>query len=210
MLHVLYGTDRVKIRHVLNTALAKKAKEQSVVRISDAHSLEDMSAVLMGGGMFAEPRTVVFEYILSREEMRSLIESSLANLSESSEEFYWIEEKLDAATKKMLGKFANLEVFDLPKKGAAATTIFTVANALKRGDKKQLWISYQQQLHAGDAPEAIHGVLFWASKDMYMKSSSESEKIRAKRIVAELAELPHKSRRRGEELEYALERFVLS
>ncbi|MDB5187863.1 MAG: hypothetical protein JWO50_383 [Candidatus Kaiserbacteria bacterium] len=210
MLTIFYGTDRVKVRQALNNALAKTAKGVSVVRISDAHTLDDISSVLMGGGMFATPRVVVFEYILSRDDMREMMENSLQILGESTEQFYWIEEKIDAATKKMLAKFASLEVFDLPKKNAAATTIFAVANALKRGDKKQLWISYQQQLYAGDAPEAIHGVLFWAGKDMLVKSGTETEKKRARTIVAQLAELPHKARRRGEELEYALERFVLS
>ena len=43
-----------------------------------------------------------------------------------------------------------------------------------------------------------------------MKASDAKSKERAKKLIALLAELPHETRRRGVELEYALERFVLS
>ena len=89
--------------------------------------------------------------------------------------------------------------------------MFALANALRRADKKALWVGYQRELAKGGAPEAILGVLFWAAKDMFIKSKEGTrESNRAKKLVAELAELPHEARRNGFDLEYALERFVLS
>lgn len=210
MLTIFYGTDRVKIRQILNTALSKNTSIIDRVRLTDTHSLEDLSSLLSGGGMFRTPRIIVFEYILAREDMRDMIESRLIELGDSHEQFYWIEEKIDATTKKILSKHATLELHDLPKKAASATTIFALANALKRGDKKELWISYQRELLAGSAPEAMHGILFWGVKDMILKSRSVFETQRGERLVAQLIDLPHRARRRGEELEYALENFVLS
>jgi hypothetical protein len=67
-----------------------------------------------------------------------------------------------------------------------------------------------------EAPEAIHGVLFWGAKDMFLKSlpagrqDASAEHERAGTLVAELSELPHEARRRGFDLEYALERYILS
>ena len=209
MLTIFYGTDRVRVRTALNEAVDKAQKGTAVVRITDAHSLEDLSAVMQGGGMFAIPRVVVLEYLLSREDMRAILESTLNELHSSTEQYYLLEEKIDAGTKKLLGKYATLELFDSPKKSASSTTIFAIANALKRGDKKALWIAYQRELWSGAAPEAIHGVMFWGVKDMMLKSRDPIEMARGKKIISQLAILPHATRRRGGELEYALEQFVL-
>ena len=43
-----------------------------------------------------------------------------------------------------------------------------------------------------------------------LSARSAKDAARGKKLVTDLAELPHISRRRGEELEYALERFILS
>jgi hypothetical protein len=56
----------------------------------------------------------------------------------------------------------------------------------------------------------LHGTLFWAAKQMVLKPRGASDSLRGKKLVAELAALPHEARRSGEDLEYALERFVLS
>ena len=209
MLTIYYGTDRAGVRTRVAHEIGKYTKTHEVVRVTDAHTLEDLSAVLQGGGMFATPRVVVLEYLLSREDMRDMLESNLSELQKSSEQFYMIEEKIDAATKKILGKYATLEQLDTAKKSASATTIFAIANALKRGDKKALWIAYQRELWSGAAPEAIHGVMFWGVKDMMLKSRDPIEMARGKKIISQLAILPHATRRRGGELEYALEQFVL-
>ena len=142
--------------------------------------------------------------------MRTVLLDSLAHMRDSEEVFFILEEKPDAATRKQIEKYAETsERYDKPseKKGG---DIFAIANALRRADKKALWVNYQRQLADNAAPEAIHGVLFWAAKDMFMKSGSTEQKNRAKNLITQLAELPHEARRRGEELEYALERFVLS
>lgn len=210
MLFLFTGTDRKKARAALDAAVARAAKKGSrVVRITDAHTPADFIASLGGGGMFTEVRTVILNGVLGSEEMRDALLSSLALLRDSEEDFFILEEKPDAATRKQLEKYAEKsERYDKPaaKKGG---DIFAIANALRRADKKAMWVNYQRQLSENQAPEAIHGVLFWAAKDMLLKSRTDAEKARAQNLVANLAELPHESRRRGVELEYALESFVL-
>ncbi len=206
MLYLFTGTDREKARAELNKAIAKVSKKGVVVRISDANSVADLQGALQGGGMFGGDRVVVFEGVLSNEEMRAIFLEALPRIKDTDENFFVFEEKPDAATRKQLEKYAeNSERFDSAKEKREDGGIFEMANALKRADKKALWVGYQRALARDDAPEAIHGVLFWAAKQAMLSR----EDVRSRKLVAQLAELPHEARRNGVELEYELERFLL-
>jgi len=208
MLYLFTGTDRKKAREEMNKSLARTAKGAEVVRITDASSLADLAAALSGGGMFGGERAVVLDGVCANEEMKNVLLKTLSQMKGSKELFYILEEKPDAATRKTLEKYAkDSERFDA-KKESDRGGIFSIAHALKRGDKKALWVDYQRALSCDEAPEAIHGVLFWGAKDMCLKTKG-AEHERAKQLVAELAELPHKARRQGFELEYALEHYIL-
>ncbi|MDP3646304.1 MAG: hypothetical protein Q8R25_04415 [bacterium] len=211
MLYLFSGTDREKARAEMNTAVSAVGgkKKIEVVRVSDAHTAADLAKTLEGAGMFGGERLIVLDGVWSNEEMRAVAEQSLKRMRDSRELYFVLEEKLDAATRKSIEKYAeDSKRFDL-KKTEERSTIFALANALRSGNKKALWVSYQREL-AKNAPEAIHGVLFWGAKDMYLKARGVNERKRAEKIIATLAELPHTARRRGVELEYALEKFVLS
>jgi len=181
------------------------------VRITDANSVVDLRAALMGGGMFGSKRTLVFEGLSANEEMLGIVLASLGAMRGSEENFFVFEERPDAALRKTLEKHAEKsERFDAPKMKEGAS-IFSLANALKRADKKALWIGLEREFAAGGAPEAIHGVLFWGAKQMLLAAREGSaERRRGMKLVAELAELPHESRRNNLPLEYALLRFALS
>src|SRR3989338_3748959 len=210
MLFLYTGTDRKKAYAAMEAALKKSTKKDSrTVRITDANAPADLTAAFGGGGMFGGSRVVVLNGVLANEEMRTVLLGSLARMRDSEEIFFVLEEKPDAATRKQIEKYAqHSERYDKPAEKKSGD-IFAIANALRRADKKALWVNYQRQLADNAAPEAIHGVLFWAAKDMFQKARTDAEKSRAKYLLEELAELPHESRRRGVELEYALEMFVL-
>jgi DNA polymerase III delta subunit len=208
MLYLFFGTDREKARAALKAALKKTGGD--VVRVSDASTLADLQAALQGGGMFGGKRAVVLEGIFANEEMRTLLDERLDALAASTEPFFILEEKLDAPTRKRLEKRAQkTEAFDAPK-AEREDNFFALVNALRAGSKKDLWVLLQRELLSGKAPEMLHGSLFWGAKQMVLKPRKESDAARGKTLVAALAELPHAARRRGEELDYALERFVLS
>ena len=212
MLYFYVGTDRKKARGAMDAAIKKlSGKGTQVVRISDANALADLTSALQGGGMFDTSHTVVLDGVCANEEMKTLALRSLSAMKGSPDAFFILEEKPDAAARKQIEKYAEKsERFDASAKKKEGG-IFALANALKRGDKKALWVGYQRQLAGDSAPEAIHGVLFWGAKDMLLRAKARSpEQRRGAELVAELAELPHKARRQGFELEYALERFVLS
>ncbi len=207
MLFVFTGTDREKARGVLQKCIQKEAKDARVVRITDAHTLDDLSAALRGGGMFAESRALVFENVCEREEMEPVFLEALPRLVESEKVFVFEAKPLADLKKKLQKHASSFETFDLPKRGRE-NDIFALANALRARNKKQLWVGLMREVAKGSAPEATHGFLFWAAKDMFLKSGGKDSQ--SEKLIAELAELPHLARRRGEELDYALERFVLS
>lgn len=214
MLRLFTGTDREMTRKKLNFAVAKIAgKKYTVLRITDANTVADAESALQGPGMFGEKRILVFDNALANEEMRDVLLHALPRMRDSEEVFFMLEEKPDAATRRTLEKYAETsERFDISNRSRErGNTIFALASALKRGDKKALWVAYQRELAGGNEPEAIHGVLFWGAKQMFLGARTGSpEHERASILVAELAELPHASRRRGVEIEYALEKFLLS
>jgi hypothetical protein len=157
--------------------------------------------------MFGGARVVVLDSTLTNDEMRPVVLERLPSLKASNDTFYIYEGVLDAATRKQIEKYAEKsEKFDSAK-SAARETIFNLVRPLQDGKKKDLWVAYQKEILSGKAPEAIHGILFYAAKDALLRKPTDA---RAKKLVADLAELPHEARRSGFELEYALERFVLA
>ena len=210
MLHLFTGTDRTKARKELNAVADKLGKKRARIVITDAHTAEDLRAALGGGSMFATAQLIVLDSVLQNDEMREFALGSLERMQDSDDLFLMLEEKLDAATKKAIEKHAEeSKKFDATKKEDFGS-VFAVGNALKRADKKAAWVALQRELIAGKAPEAIHGILFWAAKDMLLKARAAAEAARARSLVAELAELPHTARRRGFDLDCALEHFLLS
>ena len=208
MLHVFTGTDREKARTMMSAAIKKIAPKAGIVRITDSNTAADLEVVLRGRGMFDAERVVVLEGTFSNPEMQFVVEQALETLSKSDEHFFIFEEKPNAATKKVLARYAKSETFDAPKK-EREDNFFVLVNALRAANKKELWVLLQREYAAGKAPEMLHGSFFWAAKQMVLRPRG-GEAARGKKLVALLAALPHEARRRGEDLEYALERFVLS
>lgn len=205
MLYLYIGTDTERRARSLQSALAQAKRE--TLRVTDAHAADDVEAALGGGGMFTGLRSVVLDGVCGNEEMRPVVLARLQQMRDSHDTFYIVESALDAATRKQIEKYAEKsEKFDSAK-AAKKETIFALANALQSGKKKDLWVGLQHEYAAGKAPEAVHGVLFWAAKQLLLRKPSD---MRSQNLVAALAELPHRARREGVELEYALELFALA
>ncbi|MDZ4284422.1 MAG: hypothetical protein U1A28_01195 [Patescibacteria group bacterium] len=110
--------------------------------------------------------------------------------------------------------------------------LFALADALGERDKKALWVRYARaRLIEGKAPEEIHNILCWQARAMLAASASSSadeaglkpfvfskskryaarfkpEELRS--LAGDLVGLYHDARRGIEELDSALERFILS
>jgi len=197
----------------MNTEIERTVKKAryEIARITDANSIEDLRAALQGPGMFGGKRILVLEGVLANEEMLPLVLETLPRLAESAEVVFVYEEKPNADLRRKLEKYAETRVRHDALGKAKDNTVFALAGALARGDRKALWVGYQRALARGERAEAIHGILFWGAKRVLLAARKGStEYQRGAALVAELAELPHKARRSGFELEYALERFMLA
>jgi len=209
MIDVFLGTDSKKARAALHAAMGKV--EGSIIRLTDTSAIEDVRAALRGGGMFAQVRIILFDRLSDNAELWHTVLDSLEQLAQTPERQFLIEEKVDAATKRLFAKYAaSMQTFDAAKKGKERPSVFAMVDYLRARDKKRLWVAYQQELAQGNAAEAIHGVLFWGVKQALLAARSTQDIERGKKLIITLTELPHESRRRGEELEYALERFILT
>ena len=171
MIFLFSGTDREKARAAMNAEVKKLSKkDMHAVRVSDANSVEDLRTALRGAGMFGGVRIVVLDSILANEEMYPLLIKALPELAESKEAVFLYEEKLLADVRRRVEKYAESSVkHDAPGKGKDGS-MFALASLLSRGDRKGLWVSYQQALARGERPEAIHGVLFWGAKKIWGKT----------------------------------------
>lgn len=107
MLYLYYGTDRDTARAKLNAAVELAGAGTDVFRITDAHTLADLEAALMGGGMFGGARTVVLDSTLTHDEMRGIVLDRLPSLKAASDTYYIYETAVDAATKKQIEKYAE-------------------------------------------------------------------------------------------------------
>jgi len=161
--------------------------------------------------MFGQKRAVVLDRVSDNDESWQLVVDALLSMAEQTDQYVLYAEKVDTATKKLLQQYAEkVEMFDAPTSAKPRPTVFGMVSYLNAGDKKKLCVAYQQELVSGNAPEAIHWVLFWGVKQALLAQGGVQGVQRSRRLLAELTELPHESRRRGEELEYALERFILT
>lgn len=206
MLHVFVG-ERSRAMEALRSA-AGNVKGATVLRVSDASSPQEL-ATAFGRGLFKEKKVVIMDSVFENAELKEIFLAALEGVAHSDDHIFVFAEKVDAKTRKTLEKYGKLTEYKaLARKESGS--IFALANALQRGDKKGLWIGLERELLAGSAPEAIHGVLFWGAKQMLLSARDEGKRTAAKRYVATLAELPHAARRGNVPLDHALIQFALS
>ena len=113
------------------------AKIRMRITITDAHTIADVEASFAGGGMFARPRLVIFDGIFVHPEMREKLLEALPNLKTSDDIFIFLEDKLDAATKRSVAKYAEkMEQFDAAKR-EKDNAIFAYDSRSKKATKKR-------------------------------------------------------------------------
>jgi len=214
MLYAFGGNQekaRAKMRATLES-LMKRAPLANVMRVTD-EDIEDISIdeLLASQGLFYNKRIVVFDNAFKEKDVRKKTSARFKEIAESPHVFLILEEKHDAEFEKRLGKYATKrEVIGTDEEKKKKAADFSAANALERRDAKSLWLAIVKSSLEGTAPEMMYGQLFWKAKQMLLtkRTSAYSEK-ELRELIVSLVELPHKSRRRGTEMRYALESFAL-
>jgi len=214
MLYV-FGGDAVKSRARMRAALeslAKRAPDAHMMRITDEDIEQaDVEALLSMQGLFYAKRIIVFDNALAEKAAQEKIFPRLKEMARSEHVFFILEESLTAGMRKQLAAHATkAELAEQKAQKEKQGADWSATNALERRDGNALWLAIVKSLLGGASPEQVHGQLFWKAKQMVLERRFRDWNEReAKMLLGALAELPHETRRRGVEMEYALERFAL-
>ncbi len=213
MLYIFYGTDDIKIRNKINeliSALRSKASEAELIRITSENVTGvNISNLLNTQGLFKR------NYILYLDNIDDVFlgfnDIQLKEMKHSKNICVVSLGKLSLKNKSFLEQCANkITEYSKFKKSNAGFNIFSIANAIKRRDKKGMWIALNKARFSGVEGESVVGMAFWAVKDLFIKNNTNKySKKELKEMIVGLSSLPHKARRKGVSIFNKLENFFL-
>ncbi len=216
-MYFVHGTDVDKARakaHDLVASLQKKKPDASFFKM-DAENFDvaRLQEYIGGQGLFEHKYIVLLDRLVVDKASKEDFIEKIKEISESENIFIILEGKLDKATiSKIEKKSEKTQEFILAEKAFKEPyNAFALAEALGKRDKKNLWILYRKAIDKGDAPEALHGMLFWKVKTMILNSIfGVYTKEELHKLLQQLVVVYHDSRRGKHELETGLETLILS
>lgn len=217
MIYFYHGTDVNKARikaHELIDSLLKKKPDASFFKIdSETFNQSKVMEYVESQGLFSSKYIVFLDRLSENKEIKEGFIDLLKDISESENIFIILEGKLDKVSLGKIEKKAEKSVaFDLEEKEEKPTyNAFALADAFAKRNKKEAWFLYRKSIDGGEAPEALHGMIFWKVKSMILSGFSsgwKSEELM--KAVEDLITLYHDARRGKHELETGLEAFILS
>ncbi len=232
MIEIFIGEDTQKAKKAMRAAvdgalLASGASNAQ--RFSDVGF--DASAAreaIFAQNLFGEKNTLVFDGILDMKEFGSFYFEDMATTSNS----IFIRET--APNKDILdifNKIGTIHDFPIIKKTKFENN-FALADAIALRDKKTAWVLYTKAREKGSVAEEIHGLVFWATKllflcahfpkeeaikagvsvNNYQRYLSGSKKFLGSELTERLRELRdmyHKAHRGEGDFDAMLEQYIL-
>jgi DNA polymerase III delta subunit len=217
MIYFLHGTDTDKARakaHEMIDSLLKKKPDASFFKMSvenwDPAQLEEYAG---GQGLFAQKYIVFLDRLSEDKKIKDDFIDFIKTLSESENIFIMLEGKLDKATLTKIEKKAEkTQEFALAEeKKKEPYNAFALADAVGKRDKKTAWMLYRKAIDKGEAPEALHGMMFWKVKTMMLggyPGAYSKEELYS--LADKMVTVYHDSRRGVHELETGVEAMILS
>lgn len=235
MLYVLHGTDTTKMRakaHALIDSLHKKRPDAEVFRMeAETFSLATLKELIGSQGLFSTKYIVMLDRVCERADTKAEVFSCVEELAQAEHIFFVIEQVIDAKDLAAFEKYATqVLAFSKAEKKAVPFNTFALGDALGERDKKKLWMLYIKAKENGVSDEEIHGVFWWAMKNIALaeyaehasqtglkpfvftkakKFSTNFKDGAVQKTLTELAVLFHESRRGEYDLSTALERWIL-
>lgn len=229
MIYLFYGSDVEKVRtKAFAWVAAARAKESNLAYVRLAReeltpaALEDAAS---SGGLFVKRLLVLLDdpfpttRVASDEDdgeeesvASSVLEDYLDQLAASDNAIVIVAPKLAAPKAKKLVTKAKVE-YKFDKTVAREDTRGfnnALVNALANRSREKLFTEINRALHAGDAPEMLHGLLHWKARDLLEKGGAKWSPAESRELSLHLIELLQDSRRGGLDLSLALEKFALS
>lgn len=215
MLYFLYGQDSKKSRdkaHELFLFLQKKKPNASLFKLNRENFTPDiLSEYVEGRGLFEEKYIVFLDEICSDKNIKEKLLGKIEDISKSANVFVLLEGKLDKTTASKIEKFSEkTQNFELTEKiQKEPYNAFALADAFGNRDRKTAWMLYRKAIDRGEAPEALHGMLFWKAKTLALSSAGIYDKEEIMKIIEKLVIIYHESRRGNGEIETKVETFLL-
>ena len=227
MLYVLIGSDFQKIKK----RVAELTKGHEVVRFGEGREpFQHAPSRLNASGLFSKKVALHLDRPLDDADGKAVFLEHLKAFADSDTPVIAIVAALDAETKKKIPKGAAVEAYDIEEKeGGPEASVFALADAFAKGDRKTAWVLYRKFIENGSAPEELHGTLAWQARTLvlasktksaeeaglkpfaYTKAKSALSKLKddPENLSRELVSLYHRSRMGQGTLENLLEMFLL-
>lgn len=205
MLHVCVSTEET-----VRAQFRARAHAEPALSVMQAHTfnLHEFIQKIEGANLFGDTTALLCDELVAGGVFNDL-DAYLVRMEASPQTIYLLERGAVAAVKKALKKHSTSFTEDeVRKKEARGGGVFQFTHAFEAKKRAEGWMLYQEALINGDAAEALHGMLFWKVKNM-MKGSRSRTPTEVRALLGDLAALPVTARRRGVELELALEQFIL-
>ncbi|MEK9184509.1 MAG: hypothetical protein AAB892_02160 [Patescibacteria group bacterium] len=214
MIYLFHGSDANKVRakaFAWVAAARAKAPEAAYIRISaDQVSASSLLEALSSQGLFFTKTLVLLDDPFALSESGETVLEHIDLLAASANPVAVLAPKLLAARAKKLEAVAEktFKIDAVASKDRGFNS--SLVNALAAKDNAALWKEIVKATRAGDAPEAVHGLLHWKARDLMQKGGREWNKEEARALSLSLIELLSDSRGRDLPLPLALERFALA
>lgn len=162
MLFVFFGTDRTAIRDAAQKEIEKVGVTPTAIDESNYAEGSVLGAV-GANSLFGGAECFLLDTPSSDASFEAEVNGALADMAESSNVFIVLEGPLLADAKKKYGKHATkVEEYNAEK--AERFNTFTIAEALAKKDKRQVWVLLQQARMLGIRDEETIGILWWQLK----------------------------------------------
>ena len=171
MIILITGADvrrRKQHLHKVLAGLQQKRPDAQVSRLDpERDTPETLTELIATSGMFDDKRIVILRDALVDATWKEVMKEAQGELAESEHVFVILEEKQNAATKKLAEVAYQHKDFSIEGKHSGKDmSVFTLANAFLMRDKKQAWTLFTTFLNQGVAAEELHGILLWQCKMM--------------------------------------------
>jgi DNA polymerase III delta subunit len=188
MIYLLHGTDTDKSRakmHEMTDSLKNKKPDAAFFKMDVEHwNLAELEEYCGGQGLFENKFIIVLDHLLDNEEIAPVLLEQIEVIAASPNIFIVLEGKLDKdALKKVEKNAEKVQEFEesTAQKFARAKSkerfnVFSLAEALGKRDRKNLWVLYRRALREDISPEEIHGTLFWQAKSIALARQAKSAK----------------------------------
>lgn len=240
MIYFFYNQDKQALHKKaskLFLSLQTKKPDAAFISLDGENvSISALSEVFQSQGLFEQKIVAYLRNIISDSELEKEISKKIPELSKSQNIFIWTEYDLLKDELSLLKKHAEKSDIVDPstssgqgKNKREEFTIFSLADAFGKRDKKILWALFQKAKIKASAEE-IHGILFWQLKSMAQAEASKTaaeaglapfvfskakgfarnySKDELKKISGEFVEMYHDAHRGKGDFMGALERWVL-